>query len=150
MHIWRSFSMKFNFHLFTTTLLNFFLPILYSFYLSVNEKLYENFWKPKLEIPKWTRLSIMHSLRVNIWGKLHFNSQKWGLFSCSKHVKWRSKSENGAFSLHAIIYFFCGILLFVLITLNNLAITLPTKINNINKNIHIIIIYLPNILCITV
>ena len=39
------------------------------------------FRKTQLEIPKWTRLSIVYRLRVRLWGQLYFNSQKLGFFS---------------------------------------------------------------------
>ena len=78
MYIWRSFSLKFKYHHTSIADMTFF-PILHSFYLLVNEKLYWNFSKPHLDITKWTKLSIVNSLRVRVWGKLYFNSQKWGL-----------------------------------------------------------------------
>ena len=130
MHIWRSFSLKFNYHLFTTVTtildtskgdLNFFLPILYSFYLSVYEKLYWHFGKPQLEIPKRTRLSIVHSLRVRVMGKLHFNSQTWVFFHFNAAC---SLSEDQKVGMKLIVYnalLFWRILLFVLISLNNLC-----------------------------
>ena len=107
MHNWRSFILKFKYPFFSTTIL---LHLLWtSFCKSCIAFTCQsmNFGKLQLKIPKWTRLSIVHSLRVRVWENyslickmvssfFHFNAA----CTFSKDLKVIMK----LFSLYTMIY----------------------------------------------